>query len=128
MKSAATGAIAVGRDRFGAPAGEPPHPSAWVSPPADYERLLTALRLEAASGNAIRAAAAAYLLGRPADVAFGTVTSFAAGAGISTSSAARCVTRLGFSGFRDLRDCLRLELRRRAAQRPPGGPGRADGE
>ena len=64
------------------------------------------------------ASVAEFALAHPYDMAFGTALGIATQCGVSVSPIFRLASRLGFEGFRDMKEFIGSQLR--DAPRPPG--------
>ncbi len=87
------------------------HASVATPPPRDFESL-KALLLDSRDSLPPRLIqVAAFALEKPDEMALGTAASIAAQASVQPSTLIRFAKRLGYSGFSDLQDVFRSELR-----------------
>ncbi|RMD50254.1 MAG: MurR/RpiR family transcriptional regulator [Alphaproteobacteria bacterium] len=78
--------------------------------PADLEALAQALAAHGAAGRTQGARLAAWLADRPERLAFGSVRSIAAEAGVSPAAVVRLAKALGFEGFEAMREAARAAI------------------
>ncbi len=81
--------------------------------PKDYQALRTLIAGRAGDLPKRLAQVASYALDNPDEIAFGTVASVAASAGVQPSALVRLARALGYLGFTDLQDVFRSRLRDR---------------
>src|SRR5690606_30592083 len=81
--------------------------------PRDFEALRAAILQRRQNLPKRIAQVAAYALGNPDDIAFGTAASIAASAGVQPSTLVRFAQSLGFDGFTSMQAVFRERLRER---------------
>jgi hypothetical protein len=79
-----------------------------TDPPRDVNLMLILCKAREARGMA---EVADFMMAHPYDVAFGITTSIARRCGVSTTPVVRVAMRLGFDGFREMRNFFRDQLR-----------------
>lgn len=83
--------------------------------PRDFETLRAAILERRQTLPKRIAQVAAYALGNPDDIAFGTAASIAASAGVQPSTLIRFAQQLGFDGFTAMQTVFRERLRERTS-------------
>lgn len=83
--------------------------------PRDYEGLRAAIVARRDGLPKRLAQVAAFAVGHPDEIAFGTTASIAAGAGVHPSALIRFSQAMGFDGFTDLQSVFRQHFRARAS-------------
>jgi DNA-binding MurR/RpiR family transcriptional regulator len=84
-------------------------------PPRDFESLRSVIIERKEAMPKRLAQAAAFALGNPDDIAFGTAASIAAASQVQPSTLVRLAHHLGYGGFSDLQSIFRERLRDRTA-------------
>lgn len=88
-------------------------PATTQPPPADYDSLRDLVIARRDHLPKRLAQVAAYILGQPDEIAFGTVATIAAKAAVQPSTLIRFAQSMGYTGFSDLQDVFRTRLRDR---------------